>query len=84
MSNKPHESSPESDTIKCGAQSRNGTPCKNSAMKNGRCRLHGGLSTGPKTMEGLAKCGNWKHGRYSKREKERQELIQKLSHLIKF
>ena len=25
------------------------------ALKNGRCRLHGGLSTGPKTIEGRAK-----------------------------
>jgi hypothetical protein len=36
-------------------------------MKNGRCRLHGGLSTGPKTGEGKARAlrGNWKHGERS-------------------
>lgn len=36
-------------------------------MKNGRCRLHGGLSTGPKTLEGLSRSrvANWKHGKYS-------------------
>lgn len=28
--------------------------CKNWAMANGRCRLHGGLSTGPKSAEGKA------------------------------
>ena len=36
-------------------------------MRNGRCRLHGGLSTGPRTPEGLARSRRvrWKHGRYS-------------------
>ncbi|MDF2972517.1 MAG: hypothetical protein K0R61_2967 [Microvirga sp.] len=28
-------------------------PCCQPAMPNGRCRLHGGLSTGPRTPEGL-------------------------------
>ena len=32
---------------RCGAKTRSGTPCKSPAMKNGRCRLHGGKSTGP-------------------------------------
>jgi hypothetical protein len=42
-----------------------------------RCRLHGGLSTGPKTAEGRAaiSAANTKHGRYKnwreKRAKER-------------
>lgn len=37
----------------CGAKTRTGAPCKRKDMlKGGRCRLHGGLSTGPKTLEG--------------------------------
>lgn len=37
----------------CGAKTRSGTPCKRKdLLKGGRCRLHGGLSTGPKTLEG--------------------------------
>jgi len=36
----------------CGAKTRRGTPCRSFALKNGRCRLHGGLSTGPKSQEG--------------------------------
>ena len=38
-----------------------------------RCRLHGGLSTGPKTAEGRAaiSAANTKHGRY-KNWRERQ------------
>lgn len=35
----------------CGAKTRQGTPCKKTPLKNGRCRLHGGKSTGPKNKE---------------------------------
>ena len=38
---------------RCGARTRAGCPCRQPAMKNGRCRMHGGLSTGPRTPEGL-------------------------------
>ena len=27
---------------RCGARTRNGTPCRSPAMPNGRCRMHGG------------------------------------------
>jgi len=37
---------------RCGARTRAGCACRQPAMKNGRCRLHGGLSTGPRTAEG--------------------------------
>ncbi len=50
---------------RCGAKSkRTGKPCKQPAMKNGKCRLHGGKSTGPKTPEGRhnSRVANWKHG----------------------
>jgi hypothetical protein len=48
----------------CGAQTRKGTPCRCKALANGRCRLHGGLSTGPKTPEGKARAlGNLKRYR---------------------
>jgi hypothetical protein len=57
----------------CGAM-RNGEPCKKSAgagtshLGYGRCKLHGGCSTGPKTEEGKAKSinNNIKHGLYAK------------------
>jgi len=40
----------------CGAKTRKGTPCKQGGIfENGRCKLHGGLSTGPTTPEGKAK-----------------------------
>ncbi|UTH72501.1 HGGxSTG domain-containing protein [Chromobacterium sp. IIBBL 290-4] len=39
--------------LTCGAKTRAGTPCKlTSIYGNGRCKLHGGLSTGPRTKEG--------------------------------
>jgi hypothetical protein len=36
-------------------------------MANGRCDMHGGKSTGPRTPEGLARSrrAGWKHGFYS-------------------
>ena len=76
--NKVHASNPFADVPKCGAKTRSGKPCKNPAMKNGRCRLHGGLSTGPKTPEGRARCGNWKHGYYSKQAKAERRAIKAL------
>ena len=39
----------------CGARTRQGTPCRSLAMPNGRCKLHGGMSTGPRTPEGWAR-----------------------------
>ena len=39
--------------IKCEAYARStGKPCQAKALTNGRCKNHGGMSTGPKTTEG--------------------------------
>lgn len=59
---------------RCGAKTRRGTPCQASAIwstrskRYTRCRNHGGLSTGPKTAEGIERIRRavTKHGRYSK------------------
>ena len=62
---------------RCGAKTRRDTPCQCPAMQNGRCRLHGGLSTGPKTPEGIERIRSavTKHGRYSKAAvKERDDF----------
>ena len=52
---------------RCGAKTRAGTPCRAAAMPNGRCRMHGGKSTGPRTPEGIQRirASRTKHGRYS-------------------
>ena len=48
------------DRPRCGARTRSGQPCRALAVwdrdedraRNGRCKLHGGLSTGPRTKVG--------------------------------
>jgi hypothetical protein len=40
--------------MRCGAKTPKGTPCKNLSIEgNGRCKFHGGLSTGPRTPDAL-------------------------------
>ena len=54
---------------RCLAKTRRGTACQMAAYKhNGRCALHGGRSTGPKTQRGLQRISeaNLKHGRQTK------------------
>jgi hypothetical protein len=66
---------------RCGANSkRTHQPCKQPAMANGRCRLHGGKSTGPRTREGLERSrkANWKHGDYSQQAKADRHNLQTL------
>jgi hypothetical protein len=47
---------------RCGAHCRTtGQPCQQAAMPNGRCRMHGGRSTGPPK----GNKNNFQHGRYS-------------------
>ena len=42
----------------CGAHARTtGAPCKAKGLPNGRCKLHGGLSTGPRSAEGRQAIG---------------------------
>ena len=53
---------------RCGAKTRRGTACQRPANKqNGRCRLHGGRSAGPKSAEGRAKiaAANLRHGEFT-------------------
>jgi hypothetical protein len=52
---------------RCGAKTRTGCPCQSPAMTNGRCRMHGGASTGPRTPEGRARisAANTTHGFYT-------------------
>ena len=65
---------------RCGAKTRNGAPCKNWGMVNGRCRMHGGKSTGARTPEGIERIrkANWKHGRYSVEAQRERRLVRQL------
>ena len=51
----------------CGAKTRSGRPCRGPGMANGRCRMHGGPSTGPRTPEGKerTRLSVLKHGRFT-------------------
>jgi hypothetical protein len=59
-------------------------------MPNGRCRIHGGKSTGPKTPEGRERIrqAKWKHGRRSaqgrKENKEFRDLYRSARKLASF
>ena len=58
---------------RCEARTRKGTACQRPArLPVGRCRLHGGSSTGPRTKEGLARltASKIKHGRFTKEKRE--------------
>ena len=67
---------------RCGTRTRRTTKCQFSVMRNGRCRMHGGASTGaPKGNQNA-----FKHGRYSAeaiaRRKEFRALMSELNHLL--
>ncbi len=53
---------------RCGARNRAGKTCRAPAMSNGRCRFHGGKSTGPRTQQGLQRlsAAHTVHGFYGK------------------
>ncbi len=54
---------------RCGAKTRRGTACLRPAHNdNGRFRLHGGASTGPRTTDGVARisAANLRHGKFTK------------------
>ncbi len=65
---------------RCRAGTRPNVPCRQPAMANGRCRLHGGKSTGPRTAEGLERlrAARTRHGAYGKEACQLRKLIRAL------
>ena len=66
---KPWLYGPNWQGQRCAARTRKGTLCQRPGNKiNGRCKLHGGRSTGPLTDEGIALLRALKttHGRATK------------------
>jgi hypothetical protein len=61
---------------RCEAKTRRGTACQCKALANGRCKFHGGLSTGPKTAKGRAKVAL-----NLRRARKNLALTQLLSHM---
>ena len=69
---KPWLYGPNWQGQRCEAKTRKGTPCQRPAHnRNGRCALHGGKSTEPKTQEGLARltAARTIHGKYTKEKR---------------
>ena len=64
----PHEKIP-----RCGAKTRPGHPCGHYAMSNGRCRYHGGKSTGARKPHRPIK-----HGLYTKEAIANTKYIREL------
>jgi len=62
---------------RCGVLTRAGGSCRGLAMPNGRCRVHGGKSTGPRTAEGMARmrASKIKHGLRTKEMLELRRVI---------
>lgn len=69
------------NAARCGAKTRRGTPCQAPAMPNGRCRLHGGKSTGAKTPEGRerSRLARTKHGNRTAKAKAERALYRMLT-----
>ena len=79
-----------SSSPRCGAATRSGKPCAAPAMwsdrtgRYTRCRLHGGKSTGPRTLAGLERSrkANWKTGHYSAKRRNQRRAARAVSRLI--
>jgi len=62
------------EACRCGARTRRSGVCQSPAMANGRCRMHGGKSSGAPCGK---KHGRYKNGHYTKVSlKQRQELYE--------
>lgn len=75
MSNKPMQA--------CGAHCRTtGQPCRNWAMANGRCRMHGGKSTGRPQVHGrCTKAGRAQRAEWLEVERGLRKLIDEMGQL---
>ena len=62
---------------RCGARTRAGTGCRQPAMRNGRCRFHGGRSTGPRTEAGIdrIRAARTRHGMWSQESRDFRRCI---------
>src|SRR5262245_16111981 len=59
--------------VSCGARRKyDGASCEAKALPNGRCRLHGGLSTGPKSIEGRMRIAAFMRARWARKRAKKQ------------
>ena len=82
---KPWRLGPDWPGRRCLAKTRSGGQCQCPAMKGkARCRIHGGLSTGPRTKDGKEKARQavLKHGHYTREAIEnRQRIVREIAEL---
>jgi hypothetical protein len=68
----------------CGAKTRSGRPCRMKAawdehritFKNGRCLVHGGASSGPRTEAGRLRCSAAAKAMWARRRKVQEAARQ--------
>jgi hypothetical protein len=55
-------------------------------MPNGRCKLHGGKSTGPRTPGGLERSrqANWKHRHFSRDAKAERSRVRATMFVLRY
>jgi hypothetical protein len=60
----------------CCAKTRSGTSCKRRGLgRGGRCANHGGLSTGPRTLEGRQRIAEAQRKRWAEVESEHGQTL---------
>jgi hypothetical protein len=68
----------------CGAKTRAGRPCRMRVeFGKARCRLHGGLSTGPKTEAGRARIAEAQRRRWRDYRERRQGVSLAVTPVVK-
>lgn len=67
------------DSPRCKAKTRLGMPCQSPSMKNGRCRMHGGKSSGAPTGH---RHGMYRHGRYTKNNLHSLAMLKQQLHKL--
>ena len=62
---------------RCCAKTRKGTPCRGMAMRNGRCRMHGGKSPGaPRGNKNAQKTGYYSAEARALRRQARAAVVE--------
>jgi len=73
----PHQFGVQWPGRRCGAKTRQGTKCLAPAVRSSsRCRMHGGMSCGPTSIEGKQRiaAAKFKSGKYTSEQKHVRRL----------
>ena len=67
---------PMHGATRCGAKTRRGTACQSPAVRERRCRMHGG-APGSGAPSG-SRNGNYRHGHFTAEAKEQRRRLRSL------